>query len=262
MSNDVVVTDEAGVRTIAINRPERKNALTIEVNAEIIAALTSVTEAAGIRVVVLTGNGGSFCSGLDLKDAMQRGAVAGPEMEERGRKYFHGMIRAVRAAPMPVIAAVDGVAAGYGCDLALACDLRLLTERARFGEIFVHRGLMPDGGGTFTLPRLCGLGRALELLFTGEVIGADEAMRIGIGNRLFSSSEFSGAVQAFSQRLAKGPPLVFRAIKEAVYAGLHGTFDEALERELKGQLALLKTADFAEGVASFLQKREPTFRGI
>jgi enoyl-CoA hydratase/carnithine racemase len=261
MSEDVLISEAAGVLTIALNRPERKNALTVEVNAQIIDALRAVTEKPTVRVVVLTGNGGSFCSGLDLKAAMQQGVVSGTDVEERGRKYFHGMIRAVRAAPMPVIAAVDGVAAGYGCDLALACDLRVLSDRARFGEIFVHRGLMPDGGGTFTLPRLCGLGRALDILFTGELVEAEEALRIGLGTRLFLSSNFADSVQSFAAKMAKGPPLVFKAIKEAVYASLYSSFDDALERELRGQLALLKTADFMEGVASFLQKREPNFKG-
>jgi 2-(1,2-epoxy-1,2-dihydrophenyl)acetyl-CoA isomerase len=261
MTQDVKVTDESGVRWIAIDRPESKNGLTIEVNGAMIEALEGAEQDESVRVVVLTGTGGSFSSGLDLKDAMRRGPMTPEATEERMRSHFHGLIRAIRAVRVPTIAAVDGAAAGFGCDLALACDLRLLSDRARFGEIFVHRGLMPDGGGTFHLPRLVGLGRALELMFTGDVIDAEEACRIGLGNRIIPAAEFEAGVRAFAARLAAGPPLAYRAIKEAVYASLEGDLEAALEREVRGQLGLLQSADFIEGVTAFLQKRDPSFRG-
>jgi enoyl-CoA hydratase/carnithine racemase len=177
------------------------------------------------------------------------------------RDYFHGLIRAVRATDVPVIAVVDGVAAGFGCDLALACDLRLVSERASFSELFVKRGLMPDGGGTFMLPRLIGLGRALDLMFTGDPVDGTEAVRIGLANRLSPSAELREFAWAFAIRLAKGPPLVYRAVKRAVYASLSGDLEAALEREQIGQLALLRSADVMEGVAAFLQKRPPNFQG-
>src|SRR5262245_19315326 len=228
MSQEVQVVDEAGVRWIALDRPECKNGLTDEVNAQIIAALDGATAA---RCVVLSGKGGNFCSGLDLRAAAARPGGF-DNLEEHMRKYFHGMIRAVRKLEKPVVALVDGAAVGFGCDLALACDLRLGTERTRFGELFVKRGLMPDGGGTFSLPRLVGVGKALELMLTGDLVGADEALRLGLVNRLLPSAEAEAQTWDLARRLAKGPPLVHAWIKRSVYGALSGTLDDALENEL------------------------------
>lgn len=260
MTTELHVTDDAGVRFIALDRPESKNGLTDEVNARIIDALDGAQADRAIRTVVLTGKGGNFCSGLDLKSAAQR-AGGFDNAEEHMRKYFHGLIRAIRRVEKPVVALVDGAAVGYGCDLALACDLRIGTERTRFGEIFVKRGLMPDGGGTFTLPRLVGLGKALELMFTGELVGSDEALRIGLLSRVVPSAEAEAEAWAFAKRLAAGPPLVHAWIKRAVYGALDGTLDDALETEVKGQMQLLRSKDFFEGVSAFFQKREPKFIG-
>jgi len=260
MNETVLVSDRDGVRWIELRRPESRNALTVETNRALIAALEGAA-AAGARAVVLAGADGHFCSGLDLKDALRKGPRPPADIESDLRTYFHGLIRAVRAVEAPVVAAVDGAAVGFGCDLALACDLRLISPRARFGEIFVRRGLMPDGGGTFTLPRLVGLGRALELFFTGAAVEAEQAVRIGLANRLLPEAGFDRAVQELAAELANGPPLVMRAIKQAVYASLAGDLDAALEREAAGQLQLLASKDFIEGVAAFLQKRDPTFTG-
>ncbi len=260
MSEAVQVIDEAAVRWIALDRPESKNGLTDEINQKIIDALDGAAASAAIRCVVVTGRGGNFCSGLDLKAAAS--SVGGMDnLEGHMRKYFHGLIRAVRRLPKPVIALVDGAAVGYGCDLALACDLRIGTERTRFGEVFVKRGLMPDGGGTFTLPRLVGVGKALELMFTGELVGSDEALRIGLVNRVLPSAEAESQTWAFARKIAAGPPLVHAWIKRAVYGGLEAGFDAALENEVTGQMQLLRSKDFFEGVAAFFQKREPKFTG-
>ena len=260
MTDPVFVSDRDEVRWIELRRPESRNALTVETNRALIAAFEGAASA-GARAIVLAGADGHFCSGLDLKEAMRSGPRPPAEIERDMRAYFHGLIRAVRAAPAPVIAAVDGPAVGFGCDLALACDLRLVSERARFGEIFVKRGLMPDGGGTFSLPRLVGLGRALDLMLTGDPVDGAGAVGIGLASRLFPSAEFERAVWELALRMAKGPPLVLRAIKRAVYESLDGDLDTALEREAAGQLQLLQSADFMEGLAAFLQKREPTFKG-
>jgi enoyl-CoA hydratase/carnithine racemase len=257
-TNDVTITDRGAVRTVVLHRPESKNGLTVDITRELAAAVRAPDS---IRVIVLAGGGGAFCSGLDLKDAMRRGVQSGPELERGMRDGFHGLIRALADNPRPTIAAVDGPAVGFGCDLALACDLRIASERAQLGEVFVRRGLMPDGGGTFFLPRLVGLARALELMLTGELVGADEALRVGLVNRVVPSSELTASVEAFAARLAEGPPLAFAHIKRAVYAGLGGTLSEALDREATGQLALLATRDFGEGVMAFLQKRAPKFQG-
>jgi enoyl-CoA hydratase/carnithine racemase len=260
MSSGVVVTDDSSVRWIALDRPESKNGLTIEVNGAIIEALEGAQREKSVRCVVITGKGGNFCSGLDLKAA----AASAGDFENREanmRKYFHGMIRAVRAVEKPVVAMVDGAAVGYGADLAFACDIRIGTERTRFGEVFVKRGLMPDGGGTWSLPRLVGVGKALELMFTGDIINAEEALRLGIVNKIVNSAEAEAHAWEFAKRLAKGPPLVHSWIKRAVYAAQSSDLDAALENEVKGQMQLLKSQDFFEGVAAFFQKRDPNFKG-
>ena len=259
--SDVEVKSEAGVRWIALNRPESKNGLTDAVNAALIEALDGAGADPAIRCVVVTGAGGNFCSGLDLK-AMASGGMGGfDNVEEHLRKYFHGLIRAVRRVEKPVVALVDGAAVGYGCDLALACDLRIGTERTRIGEVFAKRGLMPDGGGTWSLPRLVGVGKALELMFTGDIIGADEALRLGLLNRVVPSAEAVEQTWAFAKRLAAGPPLVYRWVKRAVYAAQAKGLDEALETEVQGQTQLLRSKDFLEGISAFFQKRDPRFTG-
>ncbi len=260
MSDELSIRDQDGVRWISIERPASKNALTIDLNKRLVDALHAAAVDNDARAIVLTGRGGSFCSGADMRDVLSK-INDGMNLEDYLKVYFHGLVRAVRAIEKPVIALVDGVAAGFGCDLSLICDIRIGTERTRFGEIFVKRGLMPDGGGTFTLPRLIGLGRALDLMFTGRIVEADEAERIGLINRRFPSATAETDVQALAAQLAKGPPLVYARIKKAAYASLEGTFDQTLARECEGQLALLRSQDFAEGMAAFFEKREASFTG-
>jgi enoyl-CoA hydratase/carnithine racemase len=256
---EVKVNDRDRVRTITLDRPASRNGLTQAVCRLIIDAIRGVGD--DVRAIVMTGAGGAFCSGLDLKDAMQRGVIDSGDIERGLREDYHGIIRALVESERPTIALVDGAAAGFGCDLALACDLRIVTDRARFGEIFVKRGLMPDGGGTWHLPRIIGLGRALELMLTGELVGAEDALRIGLANRLFPHAEAAARTHELATTIADGPPLVHRAVKHAVYAGLDGDLTAALGREAVGQIELLRSRDFAEGVQAFLAKRAPKFEG-
>jgi len=257
--SDLNVDDRGAVRWLVIDRPESRNGLTSELVYALGAAIREVP--AEIRTIVLAGANGAFCSGLDLKDAMRRGLQPGPQVEKDLREGFHGLIRALHDSERPTIAVVDGAAAGFGCDLALACDLRVVSERAKFGEIFVKRGLMPDGGGTWALPRIIGLGRALELLFTGDTVGGEDAVRIGLANKFFPAAEIDMRANELAARIAAGPPLVHKLTKRAVYASLDGDLAAALEREATGQLQLLGSRDFAEGVTAFLQKRDPRFQG-
>jgi 2-(1,2-epoxy-1,2-dihydrophenyl)acetyl-CoA isomerase len=256
---DLRIDDRDAVRWLVIDRPGSRNGLTTELVGELRDAVQGVP--AHVRTIVLTGANSAFCSGLDLKDAMRRGLSPGPEVAKGLREGFHGVIKALQGSDRPTIAVVDGAAAGFGCDLALACDLRIVSERAKFGEIFVKRGLMPDGGGTWSLPRLIGLGRALELLFTGDTVGAEEAVRIGLANKLFASTEIEAKAGELAARIAAGPPLVHALTKRAVYANLDADLAAALEREATGQLQLLGSSDFVEGVTAFLEKREPRFQG-
>ncbi len=260
MPEDVRITDAGPIRTLELNRPESKNSLTLDINRRLIAALSDAASNPAVRCVVLRGAGGSFCSGLDLRilSELQHDHA---QLDESLFALFHGVVRALRELPKPVVAFVDGPAVGFGCDLALACDLRIATERARFGEIFVKRGLMPDGGGTYLLPRLVGLGKALELMLLGDLVEADEALRLGLVNRVVASAELDVRGAELVERLAAAPPLVVARVKDAVYKGLTGSFDDALLREAEGQLTLLASEDFAEGLAAFFGKRPPVFRG-
>ncbi|HEY5950693.1 MAG TPA: enoyl-CoA hydratase-related protein [Kofleriaceae bacterium] len=257
--SDLHVVDRGKVRTITLDRPASKNGLTRELGLQILAAITGGTSA---NVFVLTGANGSFCSGLDLKDAMKRGLQDGAAIRDTLAQSFHGVIRALRDSGVPTIAAVDGPAVGFGCDLALACDLRICSDRASFGEVFIKRGLMPDGGSTFLLPRIVGLGRALELFYTGDSIDAKEALRIGLANRVYPAAELEERVAELADRFAAGPPLAYEALKTSVYANLDETsMSRALDREADGQMKLLASKDFGEGVTAFLQKRAPKFQG-
>ena len=259
MTTTVRIDDRDAVRTITLDGKATKNALTQETGLAIAHAVTGATDA---RVIVLTGAHGAFCSGLDLKHAAQTGIEPGPALRERLRETFHAAIRALRTCGKPTIAAVDGAAAGFGCDLAVACDLRLVSERAVFTEVFAQRGLMPDGGATFLLPRIIGLGRALELFFTARAVDAEEAARIGLANIVMPTDGFADAAVMYAAKLSAGAPLAYAAIKNAVYDGLDGaSLDTALDREAEGQMKLLASADFNEALQAFIGKRPPRFTG-
>jgi 2-(1,2-epoxy-1,2-dihydrophenyl)acetyl-CoA isomerase len=214
----------------------------------------------GTRCVVLTGAGGAFSSGADVKKA-----IAEQYTPEQSYKlltdHYAPTLKAIRAFPYPVIAAVDGYAAGIGCDMALACDIRLVSERARFTELFIRLGLIPDGGGTYLLPRLVGLGRALEMLFTGADVDAQEAVRIGLANHVYPTETFMDEALAFAARISQQSPEALRRGKQAMLAALDSRYDEALAREAEHQRAILESPDGMEGFLAFAQKRAPVWKG-
>jgi enoyl-CoA hydratase/carnithine racemase len=247
------------VALLRLNRPEALNALDATLVADLAQALERTTTDPAVRSVVLTGAGGAFCSGADLKQAL-RDLDAEVDLEER-LATFQQSVRLITAAEKPVIAAVDGAAVGFGADLALACDLRLVSDRAYLQEKFVGIGLMPDGGGTFHLPRLVGLGRALELLLLGERIEATQAVGLGLALRVVPAARLVEEALALAQRLAEGPPLALAAIKRATRRSVEGTLADALAREAEGQGELLRSADLREGVAAWTERRKPHFRG-
>ena len=260
MSDEVLIIErDAAVAVITLNRPASKNALSPPLLKALGAALTEIAADASVRAVILTGAGGAFCSGADLKEAMSEfGSV---DNLEKAIDQYHTIIRAIVGAPKPVIAMVDGPAVGFGCDLALACDLRVFSTEGYIQEKFVRIGLMPDGGGTFWLPRLVGLARAMEIILTGDPVNAERALSLGIANRVVSAAKLRDETMALAQKLSKGPPLAFSEIKRAVRAGLGGTIDGALDAEKAGQLRCLTSSDCMEGVMAWMQKREPAFTG-
>lgn len=257
-SSPLLARRDGPVATLVLNRPESRNALNRELVRALGAALAEVAGDPDVRVVVLTGSGESFCSGADLKSAM--GESGDVEMSQRVDE-FHAMIKTITHAAKPFIAAIDGAAVGFGADLALACDLRVMSNRGYLQEKFVKIGLMPDGGGSFWLPRLVGLGRALEYLMLGTKIEAAHALELGLVNRVVVPEELETTAAALAAELAQGPPLALTAIKTAVRESAKGGIDEALAREKAGQLGLLASQDLMEGVLAWAQRRDPEFKG-
>jgi 2-(1,2-epoxy-1,2-dihydrophenyl)acetyl-CoA isomerase len=255
MESSILESRAGGVLTLTLNRPERRNALDEATITALHARLVEAGEDRSVRVVVLAGAGGAFSAGADVREA----ASAPPEGDLIERA-FHPAIRAVRRMPKPVIAAVDGIAAGYGASLALAADIRLASTRAAFAFLFARIGLTLDGGASWLLPRLVGL-RAAELAMTGDVVPADEAYRLGLVNHVYPEAGFADEVTTLARRLAAGAPLALAAVKATIAASLGPGLDAALEDERIAQRRLITSADFAEGVAAFLGKRGADFKG-
>ncbi|HEX6271533.1 MAG TPA: enoyl-CoA hydratase-related protein [Polyangiaceae bacterium] len=257
--SSLVEESDGAVRILRLNRPATMNALDTELVGALAAGLGRARDDESVRAILLTGEGGSFCSGADLKEALAT-IGQGQSLDQRVAP-FQENIRIIAGAPKPVVAAVDGAAVGFGADLALACDLRVLSDRAYLQEKFVGIGLMPDGGATFWLPRLVGIGRALELLLLGERIEASRALELGLANRVVAPDALFGEALALCRRLADGPPLALARIKLATRAALSSTLDEALAREATGQGELLRSADLAEGVGAWAGRRKAAFQG-
>lgn len=258
MSDSLLTEKRDCVTILSINKPEVRNALDDEMSFAIREAI-QVCEEDGTRCIVLTGAGGAFSSGADIKKAFAQGIT--PEtIRKMLVEGYHPTLKAIRSASWPVIAAVDGYAAGIGCDFALACDLRLVSERGRFAELFARVGLIPDGGGTYMLPRLVGLGRAMELMFTGRDVLADEALHIGLANKVFPTEGFLEQVIAYATEIAKKSPHALKRGKAAMIAALDSQYSEALTREAAYQMEIFAQPDGIEGFQAFVEKREPVWK--
>jgi 2-(1,2-epoxy-1,2-dihydrophenyl)acetyl-CoA isomerase len=224
-------------------------------------AVADATSDDGVRVLVLTGAGQAFSSGGDV------GAMAdhspGPRAEGTRDAVTEGapLYRLIHHFPKPTVAAVNGVCVGGGLELALACDIRIASDRARFSEAFARRGLIPMGSGTFVLPRLVGLDRACLLIWTGDMIDAREAERIGLVTKVVPHEELGAAISELTGKLARAAPLAVRAAKEAIYRGLGSSLDAALDWSVERDRELAKTEDHSEGSKAFVEKREPVFKG-
>lgn len=257
MPDTIAVERSNGVMTITLNRPDVLNAVNDLVAKELQDALRQGARDAAVRCLVLTGAGRGFCSGADLRDR----AGATTSYREHLHATFNPVILAMRTMEKPVLAAVNGVAAGAGCSLALAADLRVASDRASFIELFSRIGLVPDSGSTWFLPHLVGLGKALEMAYTADPVDASEALRIGLVNRVVPHEELMPKTMELAARLAAGPTKAYGLTKRAITYALGVTLEQALEYEAQLQDVAGATADHREGVQAFLQKRQPTYEG-
>ena len=263
MSYETINMEMRGaVCVLTLNRPERLNALNVQVAKDFKAAVAEALER-GARAIVLTGAGRAFCAGGDLRE-MQEIAKQDGRVEaffDEPLRLLNEAILLIRQTPAPFIAAVNGVASGGGCNLALACDLVIAAESAKFNQAFIKIGLTPDCGATFILPRLVGWKRATELLFTGDLIGARQAAEMGMINSVFTDDELMSRVMEMAERLAQAPTAAIAQIKMLLEASAVNDYGGQLDLERKTQIESGKTKDFVEGVSAFLEKRPPRFVG-
>ena len=259
----VLAALESGVLTLTLNRPQRLNAMSHALIEAVIRELARARDDQAVRAVLLTGTGRGFCAGADLAGSGPGmvGPDGKPDLGVAMDRLFNPMIRAIRDLPKPVIAAVNGVAAGGGANLALACDIVLAARSARFDQAFVRISLLPDLGGTWFLPHTVGDARARALAMLGSAVPAEEAERMGMVWQVLDDAVLMAEARKLAHRLAGGPTLSYAAIKQAINAAATNSLDQQLDLERDSQRALGRSADYKEGVAAFLAKRPAKFSG-
>ncbi|MET9915999.1 enoyl-CoA hydratase-related protein [Streptomyces sp. NPDC006435] len=258
----VLHATDNGVLLITLNRPEAMNAITPDQRERVISLLFEASADPAVRAVVLTATGRGFCAGADLRGAATTGERVPGDVARTIRLGAQRLIAAVLDCEKPVVAAVNGTAAGLGAHLAFACDLVLAAESAKFIEVFVRRGLVPDAGGAYLLPRLIGPQRAKELMFFGDSLPAAEAERLGLVNRVVPDGELAKTAQAWARRLADGPTRAIALAKQLVNASLDADRTTAFAAEAMAQEINMTTRDANEGVAAFVERRAPEYRGL
>jgi len=262
---NIIFEREGGVAIITLNRPEKLNAYSTAMMDELTRAFEDVVKDEDIRVLLLTGAGRGFCAGADIGGQAERAAL-----RAAGKRIVKSRHEQVAPVPVsvtlykiekPTICAVNGVAVGIGLSTVLACDIRIASENARFGTARVRRGLIPDGGATFYMPRQLGTSRALELMYTGDIIDAREAERIGLVSRVVPQEELMPKAKELAGRIAKGPAVALEITKRSVYKALTNDIDSQVDYELWGQGVCYQTEDHKEAIQAAAEKREPVFKG-
>ena len=261
MSTSILVSVEAGVQRITLNRPDKLNAFNPEMHGLLRAALAQADSDPAIRCVLLTGAGRGFCAGQDLSEREVKGGDAPIDLSVTISSYYNPLVRRMRALPKPIVCAVNGVAAGAGASIALACDLVLAARSASFIQAFARIGLVPDSGGTYFLPRLVGRARAMGLALLGDKLAAEDAERWGLIWKCVDDDKLPEEAAKLAQALARGPTRGYGLIKRALEASTDNTLDAQLELERDLQREAGFSADYREGVAAFLAKRKPEFNG-
>ena len=260
MTNETVSYEATdGVATITLNRPDRLNAINTQLAEELTSSLAAAGEDTSVRCVILTGAGRGFCAGLDLGDIPTNNGAFDPATTLR--TVFHPIVQTIVKIEKPVVAAVNGTAAGAGASLALACDLRIASEKASFLQAFVRIGLVPDSGSTYFLPRMVGYARALELAMLGEVVDAERASALGLVTRVVPHDALMSETGEVARRLAEGPTFAIALTRKAMIFGGNTDFESALDYEADLQSLAARSADAIEGIAAFTEKRKPTFVG-
>ncbi len=246
---------------IELNRPDRMNAWDRQLGVELLSAIEDATDDDGVRAVTITGAGRAFSAGADLRAGFEPSPQGPPDVESRLREIYHPIITGIRHMPKPVLAAVNGPAAGIGCSLALACDLVVARESAYLMLAFVNIGLVPDGGSSLLVPSRVGFARAAEMAMLGERVPARRALEWGLVNRVVADDEFDAEVDALAERLATGPTASYAGTKFELNAWMYSRMDDQLALEASIQQETAASADFAEGVQAFLERRPARFSG-
>jgi enoyl-CoA hydratase/carnithine racemase len=261
MYEHIDVTEDSGIFTITLNRPEKLNALVGHMRRDLAEALEAAGSDRAVRVVVMTGVGRAFCAGGDV--AFMAELIERQDTEEFSRLLgaARRVVTSIRQITKPVIASINGPASGAGCNLALACDLRIASTAASFSQSFVRIGLHPDWGGTYFLPKLVTPNKACEMFFLGEVIEAEEALRLGIVNRVVPPEELETATRELAERLRAAPSISIAAAKQAVYMNQSAELEEMLRYENEAQMRCFESQDGREGIRAYLEKRQPKFTG-
>jgi len=261
--SDLLYDASGGIATITLNRPERLNAITLAMLTSLSAALREADHDRDVRVIVLTGAGRGFCAGLDLKDQMAGTGIGGDGANLALARFdLAGSPPVVlHTTDKPVICALNGAAAGYGLDLALGCDIRVASSQAKLAAVFTKRGILPESGGNWLLPRLVGWAKAAELTFRGMTLSAAEALEMGLVNRVVEPDELAAATQELAAEIAANAPLAVQATKRMMRLGLEETFEANVHHVFLQLLPLFQTEDFREGVRAFLEKRPAEFQG-
>ena len=261
MSTTELIVDQCdGVLTLTLNRPERLNAISGPMLAALSAELDRANIDPEVRVVVLTGAGRGFCSGLDLK-ARASGEDGGGSPDLRLFDLHNTPPLVLHRMDKPVICALNGAAAGYGMDMALGCDIRIASDQAKLGAVFVRRGVLPESGGTWYLPRLVGWAKAAEIAFMGDVLDAKRSLELGLVNRVVPHDQLMDEVAAVAARIASNAPYSVQATKRMMRLGMDETFETAVDHTYLQLRPMFGSEDFREGMAAFLERRDPSFKG-
>ena len=259
--SELLIDDADGVRTFTLNRPEAFNSFTVSLKEAFLDAVLETAKDESVRAVVITGAGRAFCAGQDLKEHIALLEAGDPAPLNTVELHYNPLIKAIIGMPKPVIAAVNGTAAGAGASIAYACDLRVASASAKFLMAFANVGLTSDSGAAWTLPRLIGHGRAMEMMLLAQPVGAEEALRVGMVNQVVPDEELLSTAHLLAAKLAAGPTTAYAKIKEALAAAADGTLEDALEAERRTQADCGATADHREAVDAFVNKRAPKFSG-